>query len=209
MQVYINSSESITISRICKLAKTIEENKTSNGINWSEEILRMKDCSSKCLNDYGLEEQKSTRIQESDMSFYDNPLLNKKGKEPLFYGSAGFLSFCQAIFSLSNNTKNTLNLFEDINTLLKKFGNNKQEVDFDKRKTVGYIIPQKLDDTHIPYSTIGSSVALYASKDEIFMSFSNPAASQFFLLCAIYCCRYQPQPAQIVNVIVNTIISGT
>ena len=218
MQMYINSYESITISRIAKLAKTaIEEKIPSNGINWSKEIFTMKDNNKKHLNSFGSEEQKSTRIQESDMNFYDNPLLRKKRKEPLFYGYTGLLSFCQEIFSLPGNTKNTLNIFEDINTLLKKFCDAKLEVNFYNRRTIGSITQKKLNDTPVTSISeskffiiyIESSIGLHTNLEETFMRFSNSATCQFFLLCAIYYCKYQPQPAQIVNVTSNKTFSGT
>lgn len=217
MQVHINSSEPTTISRMAKLADTAtKRDAKALGIDWIKELHKMKDsfverCNqrkdqfSQIIGSRSLEEQKTLEIT---MDLYKNPFLEKRRKEPLIYGPKGLLSFCHALFSLSEGAKNTLNLFENVNSLLRRVCSRRHEISFSSRGASEYTRAKSSFELDFSLTSPSNSLARGIEVenemqgvrvDEEMMSFSSVGCCQFFLLCAIYYCRYQPQPAQIVN----------
>ena len=184
------------------------------GDTFNSEVINLineSDYSKKQFVNNNKKKEKSPLLLIKSESSNNKSLPIKMRKEPFFYGSTGILSFCQELFSLSENTKNTLDFFDDISTLLIKlhksiaiqsekcsqsvcYGNNDFTLDSPSESpTLGALIDPK------------NSLTLNSSKnsDCSCITFEPLISPQFHTFCAIYFSKYQPQSMQIAKVFMN------
>jgi len=152
----------------------------------------------------------------------------KPRKGPFFYGPMGILSFCQELFTMGNtHIKNTLNLFEEVKSLIEKTKGSSTKVNSASSgndiQTDSQILNIKSrDDAYYMESSISGVPQIHITSpllealiepkellrkstllnpaNEPFLTFSTTNSCQFYMFCAIYYSKYQQHPYEIVKV---------
>jgi hypothetical protein len=229
-QVTISSTESVVISRISKLAEIVKKVKhkikekisLKVKIDWIEEVFKMQKLLVKKMRSRertfsDASDNKCTTIhktfneirrEEDRKEAHRNKEINKEAT--LFYGPMGFLSFLEKIFLLPGNTKNTLDLFDEVKSYLETSRENlMNEASNDKHfQSVSQTRNPYLDSTAILKSSFESSLfsALidtkprYTQEHNPFIEFNTVDCCQFFIFCAHYYSKYQYSPLEISKV---------
>lgn len=133
----------------------------------------------------------------------------------LFYGPKGILSFCQELFSLSNDRKNAFSLVQDIKPFLDRLRSEhttkKSQSVIESANPIKQIPNESVHSTPQLRTHSGLLSALIDSKSLAklnfksastgqLMSFSSVNSCQFFLFCAMYYTKYYENPYEIIKV---------
>jgi len=137
--------------------------------------------------------------------------LGKPRAGALFYGPKGLLAFCQELFCLYNDEKNSISLVQDIKPFLDKLRNEQatnrsqsviSSTEANPIEDVFYSTPQghsRLINALIGANTL-AKLNIGSKCEEPLMEFSLTSSCQFFLFCGIYYSKYYENPYEITKV---------